>query len=173
MNRKLIKENKKLDLEVNALRIEIAKVNEFLREESEHYTKEGSIKALKKIREILYLKQKQYKEKIQEEYETRMILINSCKHEIIFGDDLNTNCLFCQNNILTKKPPTTILEIKIRGSWEDSIIKSHDENNGKYLRNRIKEIVDEGVDKEDLLYIEEKLEELQEYSNIKIRRYKK
>lgn len=171
MNQELLKERIELETTINELNHFIRVTDDFLRKKTEYYTYPESIEALKSIRTILTTKQEECKKLSERHHIVKKSLVEACNHEIIFGDELNTFCAICKTLIIYT-PKTSKLEITIPGQWEDPIINSDNEFNGKHLRRIIHETGIEFADNEDLETALETFEELQFNSNIKIRRLK-
>lgn len=171
MNKEELNERKELDNTLNDLYRYISTVNTFLRDKSKYYKTKESIEALKQIRSILANKEEEYENLKKRQHILKKSLVESCNHEIVFKDDLNTFCCLCRTLIIDI-PDTTKVEIYLPGSWEDPLIHSNDEFNGKYLRTILIELACELLDDKDIDDILEKLEELQYHANIKTRRLK-
>lgn len=171
MNKELLNERKDNDLKLNELQHFITAVEDFLKKSGQYYQKEESLEALKNIKEVLIAKQSEYDTLRKRQHIVKRSLVESCNHEIIFGDDLNTFCCLCKTLIINI-PETTKLKIYLSGSWEDPLIKSDDEFNGKYTRSIISELAEKYIDNEDLDEILEAFEELQYHVDIKTRRLK-
>lgn len=169
MNLEMLNERDELETNINELNHFIRVTDDFLKRKTEYYTYPESIEALKSIRNILTTKEEECKKLESRIHIVKKSLVESCNHEIIFGDELNTFCAICQTLIIYT-PETSKLEITIPGQWENPIIKSDNEFNDKYLRNIISEIGKNFASHENLTIVEEAFEELQYSSNIKIRR---
>lgn len=176
MNKELIKkmkEIKELNIKITELINFINEIDNFVNTKGKYYTNDESIEALNKIKEILTIKREEYKIKNDKIIKIKNRLQKSCNHEIIIGDDLNTYCTICKKLII-HVPESTMLEIKLPSRFDfETLIHSNNQHNGKILQDRIFEIIEEGMESENLLScIEEPLEELQYITNIKIRRLK-
>lgn len=169
MEKELFKERKELEIKLNELNQFIRIVDNFLQKDTKYYTYPESLEALKNIKSILKSKSEEEKFLHKRLHIVKRSLVESCHHELIFKDELNTFCAICQTLIITT-PETTKLEIIIPGQWEDPRIESNNEFNGKNLRRIIYETGEEFANHENLEISEDTFEELQFSSNIKIRR---
>lgn len=176
MNKELKKEIEELESEVRKMSISISEVKDFLREKGKYYKNEESIKALNQIENLVNKQEDEYQKVKKKARKMRKKFQEICPHEITLEDDLNCYCVFCHELILHDNP-STILKIKLPIGLgfigREALIHSDDEQNGKRIEDRIYEIIEEGLEKEDtLVYVEESLEDLQYTANVKVRRLK-
>lgn len=139
-------------------------IEPFIKEKGKYYTFEESIKAIKDIISILNEKKKELLT-LKEEFRKKNIkLISSCQHEILVEDASNNFCVICGDLIITL-PNTSCLQITVHNKvyWKQVDVQ-----------NKIQEIIDKGMESDDLLgYVKEELEELQFKEDISIRRLTK
>jgi len=158
MNKDLRNEKKKLKMELINLSNFISLSDDFLNKKGKYFINQESIEALKEMQKFLDIKRTEYKKTRDRFKNVKRKIQESCNHEIVVSDEFNKHCAICGKLIIDEK---MLLEIKLSDNYY----------NGKLVKDIIYEIVEEGIEKEDLLsYVEEEIDELQYSVNIKVRR---
>lgn len=133
----------------------------FLNNNEKKFKKEESILALRRIREFLENKKKEYEQMKKEYRRVQLELYSLCSHEVIVKDSLKNNvCPICKNQFFMDYPTTTKYII--------DILSYRDHQINLIIDSIINEVI---FSNEDFLeYLEEKLEELEIYDDVKVLR---
>ena len=165
MNKELYIKNEKQSKELSKLRYLIRDLQEFLRKNEKNFKRKESIDALKRIKEYLELKKKEYtiSEKIHKE--THKELISACKHEIAikYYNMPYYKCLTCNHDLswINEVPKTPLISIDPSNDYE--VIYT--------IEELLKEVMHS--DKDLIETISTVLEEIQYEKNIKVYRRSK
>lgn len=127
MNKELYKKNYKELRELNKLYNIINTIENFLKENEKKFRFPSSLNALKKIRDYLELKQKEYEECNIRQKEIYKELYNTCKHEISikYSHYPSYHCLICEQTVGVNKeiiPEVSLLSIDTTNDYEVACI---------------------------------------------------
>lgn len=162
MNKELYKKNINLLEEFENLRYTVNSLTKFLEDNEKNFKREKSIEALKKIREYLELKQKDYQECSVNQKNTFKELRDTCSHEVAVKRYCISQykCLICGYpfSLSGRVPDESLISIDVSKDIEV-----------QYMIDEIyKEIVNSDQDLIDI--ISEKIEDWQYERNIKVHR---
>lgn len=123
MNKELYKKNYKELKELNKLYNIIKTIENFLKENEKKFTFPESLDALKKIRDYLELKQKEYEEHKNKQRGIYKELYNTCKHEISikYSQYPSYQCLICEQTVGVNReiiPEVSLLSIDITNDYK-------------------------------------------------------
>lgn len=162
MNKQLYIKNEKKLMELNKLFFLTQSLKSFLDENENNFKKQESIKALKKIREYLECKNKEYCNCEDQQRDINQELYLTCNHEIAikYSNSLYYECLICNH----------YLDYNMNTTPQNTIFI--DATNDEQVAYNVKKIFDEIVhsDKDLTETISPHLEEIQFERNIKVYR---
>ena len=135
----------------------------FLDKNEKLYTKEESIKALKKIRDYLNDLKIKYKSLYDELEKLNKKIEEECKHEVVLKDG-NTICMICGKDLYNDELKNTIYIIE-----SDMCHYPYDFINTEF--SLLKEKIDEGIENDNLLNcIHDEIKKIQYKNDNKVRR---